>query len=474
MILDADICYRAVQTRDPRFDGRFFSAVKTTGIYCRPLCPARTPRRENMEFYPSAAAAQEAGFRPCLRCRPEVAPGSPAGCGTAATVTRALRLIENGALDTGDVPALALRLGIGERHLRRLFLEHLGVGPQGVAQTRRILLARTLLEQSELTMTGVALAAGFSSVRRFNGAMRSTYGCAPGELRRRRHRRARSRLKARLAFRPPFDWEGLLAFLAPRALPGVERIDRGRYERTARFDESIGRISVCRSKTKDELDVEIDAELSPYLSTILARLRRLFDLRADSEEIDAHLASDPALAKKLRSGRRVPGTFDPFELAVRAVLGQQVSVAGATTLAGRLVRELGQRIADTDELSHLSPTPEDVSQADLSSIGLTGARQRTLRALASATLDGELDLEASPDLDGVVDRLTALPGIGDWTAQYIAMRGYGETDAFPAGDLALRRALGREMSAAALRRRAETWRPWRAYAAMTLWQGMSK
>ncbi len=474
MILDADTCYRAVRTRDARFDGRFFTAVKTTGIYCRPLCPARTPRRENIRFFPSAAAAQAAGFRPCLRCRPEVSPGSPASQGTYATVARAVRLIEDGALDQADVPTLAHRLGVGDRHLRRLFVDHLGAGPLAVAQTRRIHLARTLLDQSALSMSEVALAAGFSSIRRFNAAIRRTYGCPPSQLRRRRAATNGRRLQLRLGYRPPFDWRGVIAFLGPRAIPGVERVGRDRYERTVRFEQITGTLVVRPLADRAELAVELDPELSPWLSTILERLRRLFDLRADTEEIDAHLATDPELRSKIRPrrGRRVPGAFDGFELAVRAVLGQQVSVAGATTFSGRLVRACGPVVDSGQELAFAFPTPEELLASDLGAVGLTGARRRTLQSLADAVSSGDIDLESSSDLDDAVQSLVAIPGIGDWTAQYIAMRALGEPDAFPAGDLALRRAMGPELSTTALRRRAEAWRPWRAYAAMSLWQGM--
>ncbi len=482
-MLDTDTCYRALASRDSRFDGRFFTAVVTTGVYCRPVCPARTPRRRNVRFFPSAAAAEEAGFRPCRRCRPESSPGTPAWQGTSATVSRALGLIARGDLDSGDVEELATRLGVGSRHLRRLFLEHLGASPIALAQTRRAHFAKRLVDETRLPMVEVALASGFSSIRRFNDAMHHTYGRSPRELRSDSRRReedgagAGADLELRLPFRPPLDWDGLIDFLAPRAIPGVESVDRGEYRRTIEVDGFRGAIRVRLPRGDESFAVlSVPVAASRSLLGIVDRVRRLFDLDADPREIASHLAHDPRLARALRGrpGIRVPGAWDGFELAVRAILGQQVSVRGATTLCGRLVRLLGDSLPGSkqDALTHLFPGPGALAQADLSTVGIPGARQESLRALARAVRDGEIDLNGSIGVEETTARLVGLPGVGPWTAQYVALRALREPDAFPSGDLGLRRAFeenGSLPSARALEVRAQAWRPWRAYAAVALW-----
>jgi AraC family transcriptional regulator, regulatory protein of adaptative response / DNA-3-methyladenine glycosylase II len=477
--LDPDLCYRALQTRDARFDGRFFTAVRSTGVYCRPICPARTPKRENCLFLPCAAAAQEAGFRPCLRCRPEASPGTPAWLGTSATVSRALRLIGQGELDGGSVESLAGRLGIGERHLRRLFLAHLGATPVAVAQNRRMLFAKKLIDETALPMVEVALAAGFSSVRRFNDAIARSYGRSPTRLRRARRRPADapgSEIALQLPFRPPYPWQALLAFLAARATPGVESVSGGVYRRSVRIGDATGVVSVEAVRGAHHLLARIRLDSSAVLIDVAERLRRLVDLGADPAAIDAHLRRDPRLRAGLASlpGMRVPGAWDGFELAVRAVLGQQVSVRGATTLASRLVERFGEALPAPAEpgLTHLFPEPAALAEADVAGIGLPAARAAAIRALARAVAEGRLALDGGLELDALIARLCEIPGIGAWTAHYVAMRACGETDAFPAGDLGLRRAFGNGRGPAserALLVASEAWRPFRAYAALHLW-----
>jgi len=495
MELDAEVCYRALRTRDARFDGRFFTAVRSTGIYCRPVCPAPTPKLANCLFVPCAAAAQEAGFRPCLRCRPETSPGTPAWLGTSATVSRALRLISQGALDAGgSVETLANRLGIGERQLRRLFLEHLGAAPVAVAQTRRVLFSKKLIDETSLPMTEIAFAAGFASVRRFNDAIRKIYDMPPGALRR-KHRAAsksarrgasqRGELQLVLAFREPFDWDALLAFLALRATRGIEVIENGRYRRSFDLEGIHGIVDVERPAGASHLAVRIRLAAPVLLIQVAERLRRIFDLGADPEQIEAHLKRDRRLrpAFKAHPGLRVPGAWDGFELAVRAILGQQVSVRAASTMAGRIVSTWGAplEVEDTPSgaegvesaLTHVFPTPEVLAAADLSSIGLIRSRALAISGLAAAVVADPLLLEPGVALEDGVAKLTALAGVGEWTAQYIAMRALGEPDAFPCGDLGLRKALAAEgagpVADRVLRSAAEDWRPWRAYAAMALW-----
>jgi AraC family transcriptional regulator of adaptative response / DNA-3-methyladenine glycosylase II len=477
--LDDDLCYRALRTRDRRFDGRFFVGVSSTGIYCRPVCPARTPRRENCTFHRCAAGAQEAGFRPCLRCRPETAPGTPAWLGPSAVVARALRLISGGALDDGRLPDLAERLGVGERHLRRLFRDHLGASPQAVAQTRRLLFAKRLLRETELPITQLALASGFRSHRRFHAAVRDAFGCAPRELRRPRAAAAADPgLELRFAYRAPFDWGGLLAFLDVRAVAGVERVVDGVYWRTFADGGALGVVSVAHDAARRELAVHVFSEEPAPLIRVGERVRRLFDVEADPAAIGAELRRDRILRPLLRArpGVRVPGAWDPFEIAVRAVLGQQVTVRGACTLAGRLVERTGRRVDDLpgvpSGLTHAFPAAEALTRARLAGLGLTGARERALRTLAEAVAGGEVALDGSVDPADARAALETLPGIGPWTARYVAMRALAEPDAFPDGDLGLRRALGaagKPASAAELRRASEAWRPWRAYAAILLW-----
>ncbi len=475
MDLDHDACYRALATRDARFDGRFYTGVRSTGVFCRPICPARTPKPEHCVFLPSAAAAIAAGFRPCLRCRPEIAPGVAGWRGTANTVSRALRLIAEGALDEGGVEDLAARLGVGGRYLRRLFERHLGASPSAVARSHRVLFARTLIGETMLPMTEVALAAGFGSIRQFNAAIRRSCGRSPTELRRRRAGAdaGTAAVTLRLPYVSPYDWDAMVGFLGPRALPGVELVEAGRYRRNFALDGGAGRVEVRPSAHGDWLEATVTARPVTVLASVIGRLRALFDLDADIAAIASDLGRDPRLAPLVaaRPGLRVPGAWDGFELAVRAILGQQVSVVAATTLAGRLVAAFGEPSGDAD-LPVLFPRAEILASADLAGIGLPRARAAAISALAAAVAADPDLLRPVGSLEATTARLTRLPGIGGWTAQYVAMRALREPDAFPHPDIGLLRAMatgqGRP-SPAELATAAEAWRPWRAYAALHLW-----
>ncbi|MEH2564423.1 AlkA N-terminal domain-containing protein [Bradyrhizobium sp. AZCC 2289] len=482
MDMDRTACFRAISTRDARFDGRLFVGVRTTGIYCRPICPARTPKFENVSFYPSAAAAQEAGFRPCLRCRPEVSPELAFWCGTSNTVSRALALIESGGLDDDDVEGLANRLGVGARQLRRLFAQHVGASPVTVAQTRRVLLAKQLIHETVLPMAEVALASGFNSVRRFNETFRELFGRPPAALRRVRDKgkdgREAGALSVRLAYRPPYDWDAMLAFLAARAIPGVETVSENLYRRSIAIGENCGVISV-KPADKNRVDVRVRFPDMAALPQIIARVRRVFDLSADPDTIGAHLALDPALAPLVaaRPGLRVPGAWDGFELAVRAIFGQQITVPAATRLLGKLVQAFGDplpaALRESEGLSHLFPSTARIADENLATLGLPGARARAVTSLAQAIAADPAIFSRGANLEDAIVKLRSLPGIGEWTAQYIAMRELREPDAFPAADVGLLRALadadGRRPSPPELLSRAERWRPWRAYAALHLW-----
>jgi AraC family transcriptional regulator, regulatory protein of adaptative response / DNA-3-methyladenine glycosylase II len=483
MDMDDDACYRAVETRDPRFDGRLFVAVRTTGIYCRPICPAPTPKREHVRFFPTAAAAQEAGFRACLRCRPETSPELAFWRGSSNTVSRALGLIEAGALDDASIDALAARLGIGERQLRRLFRQHLGASPISVAQTRRILLAKQLIHETRLPMTEVALAAGFGSVRRFNETFRQLYGRPPGTLRRAGPKEEAvgtvGAVAVKLAYRPPYDWAAILSFLQARAIPGVEVVSDGRYARTIAIGDGRGVLVVERAEA-NRLKATVRFPNIRSLPAIIARVRRVFDLAADPLAISAHLGLDTMLGSLVaaRPGLRVPGAWDGFELAVRAVLGQQITVQAATRLAGKLVQAYGETMGDCAArelgLTHVFPSPTRLMGKDLAAtLGMPKARGAALSSLAAAVTADPGIFGPRSSLEDAIDKLRALAGIGEWTAQYIAMRELREPDAFPATDIGLIRAMaderGMRPSPAELLARAEQWRPWRAYAAMHLW-----
>jgi AraC family transcriptional regulator, regulatory protein of adaptative response / DNA-3-methyladenine glycosylase II len=473
MELDLHLCSRARLARDPRFDGKFFIGVLTTRVYCRPICPARTCKEENVRYFPTAAAAAEAGYRPCLRCRPESSAGTRVWPGTSNTVARALRLIGESGLDDG-VEGLAEHLGIGARHLRRLFLRHLGATPSAVAQTRRLHFAKKLIDETSLPMTQIAVAAGFGCVRRFNAAIRKIYHRTPTQIRQlvRQAAQPENQYLFRLRYRPPFDWNAMLEFLAARATPGVEAVGDGCYRRSISVKGDYGFFEASLDEARYSLAVRVQFPDPGALFFITERIRAMFDLNADWPVIVGSLRADGALREGIEShpGLRVAGCWSGFELATRAILGQQITVKGATELAGRLVRAFGKRMACGNDLTHQFPSPETLAGADVASIGMPKARAETIRALARAVADGRISFERIADTDAFLEGLMQIAGIGKWTAQYVAMRALGEPDAFPWGDMGLMRALALA-SARELEARAEEWRPWRAYAAMYLWNG---
>ena len=475
------ICDRARASRDARFDGLFFTAVRSTKIYCRPVCPAPTPKRQNITYYPTAAAATSAGYRPCLRCRPELSPEARAADADEAA-TRALALIADGALQDASVDALASKVGLGSRQLRRVLLARTGATPHELHATRRLLLAKQLLTETTLPVTHIALAAGFNSLRRFNAAFAEGCGMAPTAIRRQRGEAPDNTLTLRLGYRPPLDFRAMLAFLARRAIPGIERVNEDSYERAIGPADASTWIRVMADREKPELHLAISRVDPRAIPDIVQRVRRIFDLDADMAAVHKALRSEPLFAKALRKrpGLRVPGGWDGFEVAVRAVLGQQISVAGATTLAKRLVesfgearRDAGQAVTDAQRagLDRAFPSAETLRDAKLESIGLPKSRAATLRALAAATIDGRIDFDAGQRLDAFVARMSALPGIGAWTAHYVAMRALGHPDAFPAGDLVLQQMLGDgvRLSERATEAHSQAWRPWRAYTVIHLW-----
>lgn len=514
MNLDSAICYRALRARDARFDGRFFVAVSSTRIYCRPVCTVKPPRRENCSFYPSAAAAESQGYRPCLRCRPELAPGNASVDATTRLAQAAASLLEDHALEQDGLDALAARLGITDRHLRRAFGAEFGVSPVEFAQTQKLLLAKRLLTDTALPVTEVAFASGFGSVRRFNALFQQRYRLKPGQLRGPSHRAARGprrstavsptsgerrarsgrvghataapaaesdALNFELSFRPPFDWLAMTAFLGARRIADVESVEGGSYRRTVRLSsersgdalEHTGWIAVQMSSKKPTLRVAISASLAKTLPPVLSRVKALMDLACHPADVAQALGP---LARR-HPGLRVPGAFDGFEMAVRAILGQQVTVAAATTIAGRLAAALGDPI-DTpfDSLTTLFPnaaTVADASPTLIARLGMPGARARTVLGLARAVADGKLALMPNADIEATLDTLRALPGIGEWTAQYIAMRALSWPDAFPHTDLGVMKALG-ETSPRKVLAAGEAWRPWRAYAVMHLWHSLNK
>jgi len=492
-MFSAEICERARLARDARFDGQFFVGVKTTGIYCRPICPAVAPKSENVLFYPSAAAASEAGFRPCLRCRPECAPGTPAWGGTSTTVRRGLRLIAGGALDDGDVEELADRLGVTSRHLRRLFTKHLGASPVAVAHTQRLHFAKRLIDETELPMSHVSSAAGYGSIRRFNDTFKKTYGRAPRELRKFGEESIVNgnavTLSVRLPYRKPFSWPAMLEFFAGRATPGVESVTGDTYRRTISLGDRHGVIAVSPAGSKKlsaYLMLTIQCVDTGALFEIVQRSREMFDLDAPIGEISTTLKRDESLQGLIRKspGMRVPGAWDGFELMIRAILGQQISVKAATTLAGRIADQYGERLSLSDEsgdvgLRRIFPSADRLRHARFSNIGLVRSRAETIRRVAAAAADGDLNFDVTQEPEDFCRSLTSIKGVGDWTAQYVAMRVLKNPDAFPSSDLGLLKAVdlignqtGRTTPAELLRR-AESWRPWRAYAALLLWSSLA-
>lgn len=478
-MIDAQTAYRALTSRDSRFDGLFYVGVTSTGIYCRPVCPVKAPLAKNCLFFESAEAAEKARFRPCLRCRPELAPGHAPVDGSRRVADELIRRIAEGALEEeSSLESIAALFSLSLRQLRRIVQKELGVSPRELRQTRRLLLAKQLLTETGLPITEIALASGFASLRRFNDVFSKRYRMPPGSLRKQVQSGKLTLSETStllLHYRPPFDWRSLLVFLSARALKGVEWVTETSYARTVCLNGYKGWIRV--SAAENALAVEFTHSLTPVLPALLSRLRNLFDLDAHPAAIAEHLQRDPLLRDSLQQdpGLRVPGAFDLFEMSVRAVLGQQITVKAAVTLGGRFAVAFGEAIATPfPELTHLTPEATTVAQepfASIASLGITGTRARTLQGLAQACARGNLtDYAARPEQ--IIARLTSLPGIGDWTAHYIAMRALRWPDAFPAGDIVLRKNLG-GVTAKEAERRSAVWRPWRSYAVMHIWQNLT-
>lgn len=472
--LDPHICYRALTARDARFDGQFFVGVSSTGIYCRPVCRVRTPKAANCSFFATAAHAEESGYRPCLKCRPELAPSRTALASGTSLAQAAARFIEDG--EVVGVAELAQRVGVTDRHLRRLFETEFGVTPVAYQQTQRLLLAKRLLTDTRLPIVDVALAAGFGSVRRLNELLKARYGLAPANFRKRAAQSLDAHrtnvLEFHLAVRPPYAWDATLAFLAKRSIASVESVADATYRRSLRLVDGksaiVGTISV-RQMRADSLALTVSDSLLPQLPQVLAKSRRLFDCAADPEAVSRALGELVQVP-----GLRLPGAVDGFEVAVRAILGQQVTVKAAITLAGRLVAAFGDALPPAQMLTgvtHTFPTPARIAQAspdDIARHGIIASRARAIIAVARAINAGELSLAPGSDAEVTQAKLVALPGIGPWTAQYICMRALGWPDVFLPGDLGVRKGLGGITEAAALQF-AQRWRPYRAYAVMHLW-----
>jgi AraC family transcriptional regulator, regulatory protein of adaptative response / DNA-3-methyladenine glycosylase II len=470
-----DVCYQALLARDRRFDGLFFVAVRSTHIYCRPVCTVKPPYLKNCTFYANAASCERDGYRPCLRCRPELAPGNASVDSRSRLVSRAIDRIEDGALSNDSIEQLAQELGVTSRHLRRVFESEIGVTPVQYVQTQRLLLAKRLLTDTALPVTQIAMSSGFQSVRRFNALFLERYRLNPSALRKSILSKPVSSdtFICQLSYRPPYDWESLLGFLLARASNGVEFIDEHRYMRTIAIDDVSGWLSVTPSERPYALEVTLSSSLAPKFLQVLARLKRLFDLQARPELIEQQLGG---LATNY-PGLRVPGACDSFEVAIRAILGQQVSVKAASSLAGRLAKKYGHEISTPfSELSLLSPQPDALAAAkveDISALGVMPARAQTIVSFAKNYASGKLDLQPGADYESTVAKLISLPGIGEWTAAYIAMRCLAYPDAFPHDDLGIKKALGLSSKKAMLLE-AEKYRPWRAYAAMHMWKSLEK
>ncbi|MFP6681734.1 MAG: AlkA N-terminal domain-containing protein [Gammaproteobacteria bacterium] len=485
--------YDAVRSNDSRFDGRLVVGVKTTGNYCRPVCSARTPKIENCAFYGHAAAAEKAGYRPCLVCRPELAPGDAKVDAVSKLARLVLRRIEDGALNENSVEALAQEFGVCARHMRRAIGKEFGVTPIELAQTQRLLHAKQLLTETDMSVTDVAYAAGFESLRRFNSLFKSRYRLTPTSLRRKSNDATKlpnssdtgSTISFRIDYRPPFNWETLLRFLGERAIPGVEAVNEGVYLRTVQIDNHSGWIAVTpyvvgskRARPVHALKLVMSDGLQPVCVQVLTRVKTVFDTRANAVEIDRHLGRDPLLAASIQRdpGMRLPGAFSGFELLLRAILGQQVSVKGATTLAGRMVAAFGEPISTPwPELTHMSPDVRRIARASadrIAKIGMPGKRAAAIKVVAKAVLSGEITLAPGSDPDVTREQLLSFPGIGEWTASYVAMRVLAWPDAFPLGDLGIKKALGMTR-AEDITGRTDAWRPWRAYAAIYLWLSLS-
>jgi AraC family transcriptional regulator of adaptative response / DNA-3-methyladenine glycosylase II len=476
MLLDPAACYQALRARDPRFDGRFFVGVSSTRIYCRPICTVKPPQHKNCTFYPSAAAAEVAGYRPCMRCRPELAPGNASVDATARLAYSAAGLIEDGLLNEASIEQLAARLGVTDRHLRRVFQSELGVSPVEYAQTHRLLLAKRLLTDTPLSITGVAMASGFGSLRRFNALFRSRYRLSPSDLRKRlTSTSVPEMLTFQLGYRPPLDWSRLLEFLSKRSIEGVEHIEGSRYLRTVRIVQAdrqhTGWIAVSPARRKPTIEVQMSASLVGAIPSVLSRVKRIFDLACNPAEISAALGE----LAVTRPGLRLPGAFDGFEVAVRAVVGQQITVKAARTLVGRFAACFGESIRTPDaKLGTLFPSAAQVAQvsySDIAANGILAARSKTIIALARAIAEGTLVLEPGADVEQTISTLRNVSGVGEWTAQYIAMRALSWPNAFPHTDYGVLKAMGEKNPRVALERAAE-WQPWRAYAVIHLWNSL--
>jgi AraC family transcriptional regulator of adaptative response / DNA-3-methyladenine glycosylase II len=474
--MEQDARYTALRSRDRRFDGTFFVGVSSTKIYCRPVCRARRPQARNCTFFRTAAEAEGSGYRPCLKCRPELAPGRSLTDASDRLARAAYARIADGALDGQSIGDVARELCVGERHLRRVVSAEFGASPVELAQTQRLLLAKQLLTETALPISRIAYASGFSSLSRFNTLFRSRYRLSPTGMRRTRRTGASipDAVTLRFEYRPPYDWEWLLGFLATRAIPGIEHVADGSYVRSLRLGKHAGWIRVHPSARHDAaLEVEISDSLVPALLPVRAAVRRMFDLDAEPETLAEHFAADAIIGPLVRQrpGIRLPGSTDGFELAVRAVLGQQISVQAARTLAGRLHAAYGEPLDGAEGVSRLAATPAAVAAADpgaISRLGMPLSRARTLVLLAQSVASGGISFAPTADIAGAIGALRRVPGIGPWTAEYIAMRGYQWPDAYPATDLGVRHALrGRDPAAS------EAWRPWRAYAVMHLWNSLS-
>jgi AraC family transcriptional regulator, regulatory protein of adaptative response / DNA-3-methyladenine glycosylase II len=482
LFLDHSACYAAMRAHDARFDGRFFCGVSSTGIYCRPICRVKTPKPENCSFFVSAAAAEAAGYRPCLRCRPELAPGSAPVDSASRLARSAARIIEEDFLADRTLSDLAGMLKITDRHLRRVFFAEFGVSPVQYLQTGRLLLAKSLLTDTRLSLTDVAMAAGFGSIRRFNDLFKMRYRLTPGGFRKNGGTPAESTdgITLSLGYRPPYDWGGLISFLALRAIPGVESVTPDAYRRTVAIKKGetvfYGWVVVSDRPKRSALSITLASSLLPVLPQALARIRHLFDVNCNPQEIYEKLSSmDSLLPGISKPGVRLPGCFDPFEMSVRAVLGQQITVKAARTLAGRMARALGEAIETPfEDLGFTFPSAgricglEGPIEDRLGPLGITGSRARSILALAEALATRAVTLSLHADPQDTMERLRQLPGFGPWTAQYIAMRALGWPDAFLAGDLGVKKALAgitpEKISAVS-----ETWSPWRSYAVVTLW-----
>lgn len=477
MQLDFDACYSAMTSRDPRFDGRFFTAVRSTGIYCRPICPARTPLRRNVSFFRVAAAAEAAGFRPCRRCRPEASPDSPDWNVKSELARRAAGLINDGFLDEGTTAELAAALHISERQLRRVFNEETGASPSAFARHRRLQRARLLIDKTSMPLSEVAWSAGFKSIRQFNNQVLEVFGAAPTDLRRAGSEKTshRAHLSLRLPFKAPFHKEGFISFLSSHVIAGVEMFSGETYARVARFASGTAVLEVAFAANSDAIILRPRVLTGEPIADIVAAVRSLYDLGADSLVIDGVLSRDKLLRSSLRRrpGLRVPGAFDPFEVAIRTVMGQQVSVAGATTVTGRLVREYGAPV-ETDHagLTHAFPAPEVLAEGGLTGLGLTGARIATIKRLSQAVSDGEVKLDRSASAEELSRELLVLKGIGPWTASYISMRVPRDPDCFLGGDLGVKKAFATLGGTGDLETWSERWRPWRSYAVMHLWASL--